>query len=167
MRSCDLGEGLPPPLSCQDGEDPRRPASQAQRTPAPAGSAGIGPTTSAGRLCHRAIDDTDFDEFCFDLLTELGFVNVDCGRERPRKRALQPAAETSSLSSTGSTLTATGASRPGWSTPRTAGAARRRAVAGLLTWGAWCRAERCPWRRPRRCPERRRGRAGRRRPAGE
>lgn len=36
-----------------------------------------------GKLDLTGLDDTDFEEFCFELLTEVGFVNVDWRKGTP------------------------------------------------------------------------------------
>ena len=38
-----------------------------------------------GSISFANLDDTDFEEFCFDLLTELGFVNIDWRKGAPKK----------------------------------------------------------------------------------
>jgi hypothetical protein len=38
-----------------------------------------------GSISFANLDDVDFEEFCFDLLIELGFVNVDWRKGAPKK----------------------------------------------------------------------------------
>lgn len=40
---------------------------------------------AAGSISFANLDDTDFEEFCHDLLVELGFVNVDWRKGTPKK----------------------------------------------------------------------------------
>ncbi len=38
-----------------------------------------------GSISFANLDDTDFEEFCFDLMIEAGFVNVDWRKGTPKK----------------------------------------------------------------------------------
>lgn len=40
---------------------------------------------AVGSVSFANLDDTDFEEFCHDLLLELGFVNVDWRKGTPKK----------------------------------------------------------------------------------
>jgi hypothetical protein len=43
------------------------------------------PVHTLGSISFANLDDADFEEFCFDLLIELGFVNVDWRKGTPKK----------------------------------------------------------------------------------
>jgi hypothetical protein len=43
------------------------------------------PERSFGSVSFANLDDTNFEEFCFDLMIELGFLNVDWRKGTPKK----------------------------------------------------------------------------------
>ena len=43
------------------------------------------PDPSTGQVSFENLDETDFEEFCYDLLIEQGFVNVDWRKGTPKK----------------------------------------------------------------------------------
>jgi hypothetical protein len=53
------------------------------------------PQGPIGSISFANLDETDFEEFCYDLLFQLGFVNSTGARAHPRKQAHQTAAATS------------------------------------------------------------------------
>lgn len=40
---------------------------------------------ASGRLSFENLDPTDFEEFCYELLKQLGFVNLDWRKGTPKK----------------------------------------------------------------------------------
>jgi Restriction endonuclease len=43
------------------------------------------PQGSLGSISFANLDETDFEEFCYDLLFQLGFVNIDWRKGTPKK----------------------------------------------------------------------------------
>jgi HJR/Mrr/RecB family endonuclease len=43
------------------------------------------PEGPIGAISFANLDETDFEEFCYDLLVEIGFVNVDWRKGTPKK----------------------------------------------------------------------------------
>ena len=57
------------------------------------------PQRTLGAISFANLDETDFEGFCFDLLIELGFVNVDWRKGTPKWPVRPTAAATLSPSS--------------------------------------------------------------------